>query len=427
MAAFNEFRLVWEVARLQTLSIFWFPFVLLGIHSYLVTGRRRSLVATGIAWIGLNLSSVYYLAYCQPFIAVFALGEIVRFQRAHDRRVWLDLAATAAVTAALTAPFLIPYVEMQRRLGFERTEQEIVALSATLDHYRAALPKLWVPVSLSGLAILVAAASQLRRRRSAVGPPFPALLVLVLASAVILTVWLSLGPIVRAGGRTLDVPAVYSALTRLPGFEGLRVPTRFIALFFVFLGMLAGIGAATVSRAWPRLGAIVAGCAMCVFLWQGRDQRVTLDRALPSHGLAAVPAYLTPTARLPRIYRVVESLPAKVILAEFPFGDPWFDVRYMFFAASHRRPLVNGYSGVIPPSYRVRQAALANPLRDPFRARAGLIDATHVIVHKASWTDGTGEAIEEWLTREGATLVSQMEGAVLYQLAHVAPANAGAR
>ena len=55
------------------------------------------------------------------------------------------------------------------------------------------------------------------------------------------------------------------------------------------------------------------------------------------------------------------------------------------------------------------------------------MDATHVIVHKASWTDGTGEAIEEWLTREGATLVSQMEGAVLYQLAHVAPANAGAR
>ena len=63
VAAFNEFRLVWEVARLQTLSIFWFPFVLLGIHSYLVRGRRRSLVATGIAWIGLNLSSVYYLAY----------------------------------------------------------------------------------------------------------------------------------------------------------------------------------------------------------------------------------------------------------------------------------------------------------------------------------------------------------------------------
>ena len=68
VAAFNEYRLVWEVAHLQTLSIYWFPFVLYGVERYLTTGRRRGLVLAAVSWSALNLSSVYYLAYCAPFI-----------------------------------------------------------------------------------------------------------------------------------------------------------------------------------------------------------------------------------------------------------------------------------------------------------------------------------------------------------------------
>ena len=74
VAAFNEYRLVWEVAHLQTLSIYWFPFVLLGAHRYLATGSRRSLAGAAIAWIciepllGLSTSPTVRLSsLCSPW------------------------------------------------------------------------------------------------------------------------------------------------------------------------------------------------------------------------------------------------------------------------------------------------------------------------------------------------------------------------
>ena len=219
----------------------------------------------------------------------------------------------------------------------------------------------------------------------------------------------------------LDVPALYPVLAKLPGYSGLRVPTRFVSLFFVFLGVLAGLGVSVISRPWPRAGAVVAVCATCLFLWQGRDQRVTFDRPLPSPGLAEIPSYLTPSGTLPPIYRAVERLAPSAILVELPFGDPWYDVRYMFFAATHRRTLLNGYSGVLPPSYLARRVALTRPLRDTPRARSALTAATHAVVHKAAWTDATGVEIDAWLQRQGALLIGEVDGAVLYQLPLMEP------
>ena len=40
--------------------------------------KQRRLRRAAVAWLGLNLSSVYYLAYCSPFIAVFAFAETWR-------------------------------------------------------------------------------------------------------------------------------------------------------------------------------------------------------------------------------------------------------------------------------------------------------------------------------------------------------------
>ena len=145
-------------------------------------------------------------------------------------------------------------------------------------------------------------------------------------------------------------------------------------------------------------------------------QRVPLDQPLPSPGLAPAPAYLTPARRLPAIYRAVERLPDAAVVAELPFGDPWYEVRYMFFAALHERQLLNGYSGVFPVSYQRRQAVLRAPLRDPAATRAALHPATHVVVHESAWPDATGTAITTWLEREGAVRLGTVERAMLYQL-----------
>jgi hypothetical protein len=126
---------------------------------------------------------------------------------------------------------------------------------------------------------------------------------------------------------------------------------------------------------------------------------------------------LRPSRDLPAIYQGVAELAPSAVLVEFPFGDQWYDVRYMFFAASHHRPLLNGYSGVFPASYRARQNTLWRPMRDPARAHESLQGATHAIVHTAAWPDGYGEQLSEWLEKsEGAQRIAEIDGARLYAL-----------
>ena len=81
---------------------------------------------------------------------------------------------------------------------------------------------------------------------------------------------------------------------------------------------------------------------------------------------------------VPAIYRFVAATEPSAVLVELPFGDPGYELRYMFFGLGHGRPLLNGYSGVFPPSYRRRAALLADPLANPAGAWQALEPATHV-------------------------------------------------
>ena len=108
IAAFNEYRLLYEVAHLHTLSIYPLPFALLALHRYFETDRRRYLGAAVLLLWGLNLSSIYYMAYCAPFVVVFCVIESVRWKRWQSLRTWLELWAAAAAVLVLTMPFLLP-------------------------------------------------------------------------------------------------------------------------------------------------------------------------------------------------------------------------------------------------------------------------------------------------------------------------------
>jgi hypothetical protein len=407
MAAFNQYRLVYEVAHLHTLSIHWFPFALFLLHRYFETDRRGFLAGAGVALVALNLSSIYYMAYCTPFVIVFVVFEMVRFGRLTTLRVWLELWATAAFVLAVTAPFLLPYIDVQRRLGVARAVDEIVRYSAMLDHYRIALPAL-APAAVLALVAAGAAAVDRSLRWTVT------MAVVLLAFAF----WLSLGPVPQSGGQPLGWPGLYGVLhAYVPGFSGLRVPARFAMLFFIFLAMLAGAGVAALERQWLLIGRAIGAAALIAFLLAARPPTFPLNVALGSESLVnPPPAYLTPAAHLPAIYRVVESLRDGAILAELPFGDPWYDLRYQYFSGLHRRRLLNGYSGLFPPSFLTRQRVLARPLLDPHASAQALGGATHIVVHRAAWRDDTGVKIGAWLEQTGATMVADAEGAVLYEL-----------
>jgi hypothetical protein len=407
IAAFNQYRLVFEVAHLHTLSIHWFPFALYALHRYVVTDRWRYLAAAAAALVALNLSSIYYMAYCAPFVLLFTLVEAARARRLGTVRVWLELWAAAAVVLVLSMPFLLPYMDVQQRLGVERSVDEVVRFSATLDHYRAALPALTPALILAAIGLAGAFTAR-------------ALRVVVLASVamIALAFWLSLGPVPQSAGQPLGWPGLYGVLHNyVPGFSGLRVPARFAMLFFVFLALLAGVGVAALERRAAIVARAVAVVALAVFLVQAQPGPFPLNQPLPSPGLVTPPpAYLTPAPEVPPIYRAVDSLRPSAVLAEFPFGDSWYDLRYMFFSSQHRQRLLNGYSGLFPPTFLARQRVLGNPVLDPTAAWQALGGATHVIVHVSAWPNDTGMRIRGWLEEFGATRIAEADGAVLYEL-----------
>ena len=54
----------------------------------------------------------------------------------------------------------------------------------------------------------------------------------------------------------------------------------------------------------------------------------------------------------------VAALPAGTAITEFPFGDAAWEIRYVYYAAAHWKPITNGYSGSFPPRYKERVARL---------------------------------------------------------------------
>jgi hypothetical protein len=87
---------------------------------------------------------------------------------------------------------------------------------------------------------------------------------------------------------------------------------------------------------------------------------------------------------IPEIYKLLANEPGKVVLAEMPFYPPhavFENAEYVLNSTAHWRPLMNGYSGFMPQSYRdYAETFWFFPREHAIQAmrRAGV---THVMVH----------------------------------------------
>lgn len=230
---------------------------------------------------------------------------------------------------------------------------------------------------------------------------------------------LALGPTIHALGRGLG-PGPYAwLLAYVPGFDGLRVPARFVMIVALFMAVLAGLGAAIVLRVRARgAGAAVVLAGAIAILAESWVAPLQMNMpVLPGDGLALPPPPAS-GRRTPPMYSLLRDLPGDVVLVEFPFGDPAYDVLAAFYAGHHRRALVNGYSGFFPPSYIERVDVFRSAPEDPDRAAAALREsgATHVLVHQGAFRDDRGQRLSDWLTSIGAAPVSQLGTDRLFEL-----------
>ena len=346
--AFAPFR-AGQLSHLQVLTSQWLPLQLLGLHLYVETRRRRHLATFAAAWILQGLSNGYYLLFAPALIGVWVCWF------AGARRQWrVTMAIGAAWTLASLplVPILFAYRRIHTSLGLGRSGGEILGFSGHLGSFANPpyMLAFWPPRAVPtvedflfpGVTVLVIIAAALVLTAWRTRPSGVALrgTLLFYVLAALLMAALTLGPAGPDDG-VLGWVKPYQLLVHLPGFNGLRVPVRYAMLMALCLAVAAGIGLSMLQAAfgWTRLflGAAALGIA--------------LDGWMDPVGSSRPPGRVD----LPEV-------PAAAVL-ELPPDDATVSVGAMFRSMTHRRPLVNGYSGYIPPHYAILSASLRR--RDP--------------------------------------------------------------
>lgn len=229
---------------------------------------------------------------------------------------------------------------------------------------------------------------------------------------------LALGPNIMAGGQWIGRGPYIWLFEYVPGFDGVRVPARYLMLVTLFLAVLAGVGAAALLRVnrVAGLGLVVLGsAAILAESWIGP---MPTNARLSPYGFELTSRDLQMGDEVSPLYRVLRDDPEKVVLIEFPFGEPSYEILSTFYAGYHRRPLVNGYSGFFPEGYLRRSNFLS---RIPFDLEAATkalrsTNATHALVHEGAFADGRGHEVTDWLLSTGAQLVGSHDRMRLLRL-----------
>lgn len=410
--AFNPFFLVWELSHLQVISAWGMPLALYGLRRYFEHGSRAGLWTGAAGIVLLNLCAGYYMLMFPMFVLLYAAWEITSRGWWGRARMWRDLLAAGTAALLATAPFVWPYIQAQRRLGFARSVDETTRMAAAVEGYLAGMEPLIIPFAFAGLALAAGAAMRIGAARRSMP------LLGFATTGAALAFWLSLGPAPSWGGETYPALGLYGLLQEhVPGMNALRVTSRFGIVFLLFLGVLAGMGGALVARL-PKAAPLVAALGVGSMLMNA-PATFPLNQALtPTVDVRPPAPYLTPGNTPPDVYRYLSSLPPSTVVAELPFTDLWYNTRYLYFSTFHWHPLVNGFTSFFPPAYTERARWLVNPVRTPDEAWRALESgqATHVVVHAGAWDAAYVRELDRWLTTRGARSHGAFGGASVYEM-----------
>lgn len=335
-----------QLAHLQVLTSQWIPLALLGLHGWLETGRRRWLALFGAAWIVQALSNGYYLLFVPTLIALW-LAWFVDWRRAPRKGVAI-IAVWMAASLPLI-PILLKYREVHKTLALSRSAGDIERFSArpasflNPPHMLAVWPPRSVPTEedylfpgVTGIALIAAAFTVALWRRDARRAVFryrsPLLFYAVAAAVMAL---LALGPAPGEPWKMLIRP--YAWLAWLPGYDALRVPARFGMLVAFCLSIAAGLAVHRITPARRAARRALATAAIAGIVLDGWYEPMPL---------------IAPPGRV-----VLPDVPQAAVF-ELPPDDTFVSVMSMYRGIFHGRPLINGYSGHMPPHYAILSLAL---------------------------------------------------------------------
>ncbi len=345
-------------AHIQLLMTAGLPFSMLVFHRLVERPGIGRGIVLGLVLAVTALACGYYGLFAGLMVGVGILFYALRDRLWTSRAFWIGIAVAVVGGGVVTGLSFVPYLDVGETHGsVGRTLDDALMYSADWRAYLASparshrwllerievWPEVLFPgfltLGLAGLGLATIRRPVPAEARHTVAPPGPrrerVSVVALYALLGLLAWWASLGP---AGG-------LYTVLFEVvPGFGMLRAPARLGIVVALALAVLAGVGVSWLARG-RRAPWIAAGLVLVAMI-----------------ELAAVPYPHFDAPRFPAAHRMLARLPSGPV-AEFPYFNDRMDfprhAYYMVGSTAHWRPLVNGYSDVIPQDFRAEVNELA--------------------------------------------------------------------
>jgi hypothetical protein len=171
----------------------------------------------------------------------------------------------------------------------------------------------------------------------------------------------------------LAFPLVFEPLAEVvPGFGGMRAPTRTWPFVSFAVAWLAGRGLdGLLRRLRGRGGRLAVAAAAC--LWIVFE---SMPRPLAWHRVPEPPP----------VHRWIATAPGVEALLVLPLRRNEREIPAMWSSTAHWRPIVNGFSAFTPRAYRDLANVCCWPIPDDHALdHLRRMGVTHVVVHTAQW------------------------------------------
>lgn len=391
--AFSPYR-VGHLSQLQLLTMQWMPLALLYLDRYLGKRKAKDGLLFCAFFVAQCLSSFYYAFYTGLAVGLYLLYYFLLSRQKVSLSLIMRLTLLGSLIVVLLIPFALPYFQVNRDLGMERTPSELAAFSPRLNTLvKGYLLPCWAALFLALLGFFLPARGQspgsFSRRGNAV-------LYFILA---LFGLAMALGPTWRVN-KTLEWPTLPTPyrlfFDYFPGFKAMRAPGRFFSLTTLGLGVLTALGTAGLEKvstlrlarrgwrwAW-RMGI----CLLLLYPLLLRSWAhvgvafVERGEHLPPiyHWLARQPP--TVIVELPLAFRLADPPPVESIDPSQVW--PTYNLlRYQYFSTYHWQESIDGYSGFVPPRHGEIDGEMEHfPSERAISLLQGL-DVEYVVLHEA--------------------------------------------
>lgn len=392
-----------RLGQLHMTAVQWMPFALAFLHTYLENGRRRELLLALACFSLQALSSGHGAVYLLVTIVLLLAWHVTFGGPLNVRQRLRDVGAAGAYALAPAVWVMLPYRIAQDEAGLRRSYdadvlpgiESFLASPARVHLFLkerflepfAKEPEAFLFPGILVVMLAVIGVTGIRAQRTMRNNATAFYLLVAIVSTMMFVSW------------PTDIwRYVYS----LPGFNFIRVPSRFIILAMLALAVLAGLGFdRLIARASRNRAAVT--CAIVALLLLGE---------YASYPFAGVPYKVD----VPAIDRWLDTRPKPFVVAELPVpsaGDLGAlerqQTQAMLHATAHWQKTIHGYSGIRRPYHDQLYIDLNGfPSRTSINSlrEAGV---TYIVVHTQEYGI-RWRTIEEQIAKSGALKLEHVEG-----------------